>query len=230
MDTNVADVTVNVAGGLVIDPDAAVIDVVPAATPVARPGVACELLIVATEVFDEVHVGVMAGKWLPSAYVGTAVNCCVNVTATDAVAGVIAIETSGLVTVSVAVPEMLPCAAWMVTVVLGVTAVAKPPCVMVAPAEALHVTLLVRFCVELSAYVPVAVNCWVALGATEAVGGVTAMDTSGLVTVSVAVPEIVPWVAVIVEVALGVMPVAKPPCAVIVAPAVAVQLTAVVMF
>lgn len=120
----------------------------------------------------------------------------------------------------------------MVTVELGVTPVAKPPCVMVPPADALHVTLLVMFWVLLSVYLPVAVYCWVPFGATEAVGGVIVIETSGLVTVSTAVPEIAPDVAVIVGVVLGVMPLASPPCTVIVAPAPAVHVVvvAVVMF
>ena len=49
--------------------------------------------------------------------------------------------------VRVAVPEMFPWAAMMVEVVFGVTPVASPPEVMVAPTEALHVTLDVMFCV-----------------------------------------------------------------------------------
>jgi hypothetical protein len=67
------------------------------------------------------------------------------------------------------------------------------------------------------------------LGAIDAVGGVTAIETSGLVTARVAVPKTLPDVAVIVEVAPGVTPVAKPP-AVIVAPVVALQATDDVMF
>jgi hypothetical protein len=84
------------------------------------------------------------------------------------------------------------------------------------------------FWVEWFAYVPVAVNCWVAFGATEAVGGVTAIDTSGFVTVNVAVLEIGPEVAVMVEVAPGVTPVAKP-AAVMVAPVEALHVTEEVM-
>ena len=67
IDTSVADVTVSVAGGLVIEPDVAVIEVVPAAMLLARPCVPGELLMVATEVLDEVQVAAMAGKWVPSA-------------------------------------------------------------------------------------------------------------------------------------------------------------------
>ena len=55
-----------------------------------------------------------------------------------------------------------------------------PPLVIVATAVLveLHVTELVRFCVLLSLYVPVAVYCWVVPLAMEALAGVTASDTS----------------------------------------------------
>jgi hypothetical protein len=56
IDTKVADVTVSVAGGLVTDPDVAVINAVPGVRPLAKPCVPCALLIVATVRFDEAHV------------------------------------------------------------------------------------------------------------------------------------------------------------------------------
>ena len=80
----------------------------------------------------------------------------------------------------------------MVDVVPGVTPVANPPAVTVAPVEALQVTLEVMSRVLPSAYVPVAVNCCVPLGATVAAAGVTAMDFSGLATVRTVEPLIVP--------------------------------------
>lgn len=49
-----------------------------------------------------------------------------------------------------------------------------------------------RFWVLWSAYVPVAVNCTVVVGAMDRIGAVTAIDTSGFVTVSVAVLEMLP--------------------------------------
>lgn len=58
--------------------------------------------------------------------------------------------TIGLVTVRTAVPEMLPDVA-MIVEIPGVTPAANPPEVMVAPKEALQVTLLVMFCVLPSA-------------------------------------------------------------------------------
>ena len=60
--------------------------------------------------------------------------------ATEAAAGVTEIETSAF-TVSIAVPEIVPDVAVMVTLAPAVPAVANPPAVMVAPVEALHVTL-----------------------------------------------------------------------------------------
>jgi hypothetical protein len=69
----------------------------------------------------------------------------------------------------------------------------------------------------------------VPLGATDAVGGVTAMDTSGFVMVRTAVPEIVPDVAVMVEVAPGVVPIASP-AGLMLAPAEALHVTLDVMF
>ena len=62
-------------------------------------------------------------------------------------------------------------------------------------------------------------------GATEAVGGATAIETSGLVMVRIAAGLVMaPNVAVMFEVVPGVTPVARPP-GVIVAPAVAFQVT-----
>lgn len=55
MDVTVAEVTVSVVEP-VIDPDVAVIDVVPALSAFASPCVGFELLMVATAVFDEAHV------------------------------------------------------------------------------------------------------------------------------------------------------------------------------
>jgi hypothetical protein len=96
---------------------------------------------------------------LPSAKVPVAVNGTVKPIATEGEDGVTAMDLSGFVTVKVAVPDMPPCVAITVTDAPGVTAVARPPAVMVAPVEALQVTVLVRSWVVLSAKVPVAVNC-----------------------------------------------------------------------
>ena len=137
-------------------------------------------------------------------------------------------EINGLVTVRAAVPETEPEVAVMVTLP-GATPVARPP----APIAAIRlfvdcqVALAVMSCVAPLARVAMAVNCWVLPGATGVIDtelGVTAIETTGLVTVNTAVPEMEPEVAVMVEVAPAVLAVAKPP-EVIVAPALADQAT-----
>jgi hypothetical protein len=75
------------------------------------------------------------------------------------------------------------------------TAVAIPVVAIVATVVLveLQVTVAVRSAVELSEYVPVAVNCWVAPTVLLGLAGVTAMDESvGVVVgVAVAVPVLV---------------------------------------
>ena len=71
--------------------------------------------------------------------------------------------------------------------------------VATAEFEELHVTAFVRFCVELSEYVPVAVNCWVVPFAIVLFDGETASVTRVAgVTVKDAVPETLPDAALIV--------------------------------
>src|SRR5271165_257180 len=83
------------------------------------------------------------------------------------------------VTVNVVLPEMAPLVA-LIVVLPAFSADAKPAPLIVAVAvlDEAHVTLAVRFCVELSLYVPVAVNCCVPPAATDGFTGVTAIDTS----------------------------------------------------
>jgi hypothetical protein len=72
------------------------------------------------------------------------------------------------------------------------TAVANPPAIIVATVVVceLQVAELVKFCVELSEKVPVAVNCFVVPLAIDGFAGVTAIDTSvGAVAVTVRVVE-----------------------------------------
>ena len=81
------------------------------------------------------------------------------------------------------------------------TPVANPPALIVATPVVceLQVTELVKFCVELSEKVPVAVNCSVVPLATEGFAGVTAIDTSvAEVTVSKVEPLTLPDAAMIV--------------------------------
>jgi hypothetical protein len=70
-------------------------------------------------------------------------------------------------------------------------AVANPAPLMVATLAfvELQVTELVRFCVLLSLYVPVAVNCCASPAAIEGLAGVTAIDTSVADTAAVTVSE-----------------------------------------
>src|ERR1700735_1146437 len=211
-------------------PEAALMVLVPAATPVANPPV----VIVATLVVPELHVTELVKFCVElSEKVPVAVNCCVAALAIEGFAGVTAIDTSvTAVTVSVVEPLIAPETA-LIVLVPAATAVANPPVVMVAtPVVAeLQVTELVRFCVELSEKVPVAVNCCFAPTLTEGFAGVTAIDTSvAAVTVRVVEPLIAPETALIVLVP-GAPPVAIPPVVMVATPVVAeLQVTELVRF
>ena len=130
-----------------------------------------------------------------------AVNCCVVPALIDGLAGVTAIDTKvGAFTVRVVEPLIEPEVAAIVALPCA-TPVANPPSLIVATLvdEELHVTVSVRFSVELLLYFPVAVNCSVPPAVIEGLAGVTAIDTNvGAVTVSVVEPLIEPEVAVIV--------------------------------
>jgi hypothetical protein len=150
---------------------------------------------------------------LLSLYVPVATNCCVCPFEIEGLAGVAAIDTSvAEPTVSTVDPDTDPDVALM-TLVPTPAPVAKPPEVMVAVeivADA-HVTDAVRFCVLLSLYVPVAVNCWVFPFAMEGLAGVTAIDTRvAEPTVSTVEPETEPEVALMTLVPTP-APVARPP-------------------
>ena len=211
-------------------PEVALIVLDPAATAVAKP----LALIVATVVVCEVHTAVLVKFCVElSEKVPVAVNCSVAVIAIVGFAGVTAIDTSvGAVTVSVVVPLMAPEAALIVLVPVP-TPVANPPEVIVATVvvSELHVAVLVRFCVELSENVPVAVNCFVVPLAIEGFAGVTAIDTSvGAVTVRVVVPLRAPEAALIVLVPAA-TPVANPPALIVATLVVCeVQVTVLVKF
>ena len=137
-------------------------------------------------------------------------------------------------------PETPPDVA-VIVVVPAATGVANPsePVALLIVAtpvvDELQVTVVVRFCVELSEYVPVAVNCRVVPSTTLGLAGVTAMETSvAAVTVSVVDPETPPDVAVIVVVpaATGVANPSEPAALLIVATPVVdeLQVTVVVRF
>jgi hypothetical protein len=105
-------VTVTVAGSIVkvvaplMEPDVAVIVVLPTAKPFAEP----VALIVATEGTEELHVAVLVRFWvLPSLYVPVAVKGSATPKTTAGLAGVTAMETSaGSPTVTVVEPHTAP--------------------------------------------------------------------------------------------------------------------------
>ena len=180
-----------------IPPKVALMAAVPAATAVARPPV----LILATALFDELQVTCVVISWfVPSEYVPVAVNCWMPPTAMLRLAGVTDIEDKiAEVTVRVALPEMLPNLAVMAAVPAA-TAVTRPLLVTVAAVvfDEPQVTCVVMSKFVPSEYVPVAVNCGVSPTGMLGLAGVTDMeDRIAEVTVSVALPEMLPNVAVI---------------------------------
>jgi hypothetical protein len=208
IDVSSAGATVSVVAPLTL-PSVALMAVVPVPTPVARP----DALIVATDVVAEAHV-----TWLVkfsvvlSENVPVAVNCCVKPLATLGSAGVTAIDSRiAALTVNVVEPVMLSSVALIVEVPVA-TPVAIPAAVIVATevvADA-HVTWLVRFSVELSENVPVAVNAFVSPLATLGSDGVTAIDSRiAALTVNVVEPVTPSSVALIVDVPVA-TPVATP--------------------
>lgn len=170
--TGVTEIDINTAAVIVrlVDcvttPIVAVIVVRPAVIDVANPFDPSALLMVATPALDEFQVTVVVKFWVdPSEYVPVAVNCRFVPLAILELAGVIASDTSvAPVTVNIVVPEILPNTAVIVLepTDTGVVNPLKPAALLMeaTPAlEELQVTMLVKFCVVLSEYVPVAVNC-----------------------------------------------------------------------
>ena len=135
--------------------------------------------IVATAVFDDVHVAVAVRSCVDlSLYVPVAVNCVRVPTGTEAFAGVTAIDCStGAVTVSAAVPTTLFTVA-VIVVDPGVKVVADPPGAIVATdvLDEFHVAVIVRSLVVLLLYVPRAVNARGRPAATDAVAGETVIE------------------------------------------------------
>ncbi len=182
---------------------------VPTPTPVARPA----LVIVATDAVAEAHV-----TWLVrfsvelSEYVPVAVNCSVRPLAMLGLAGVTAIDSNVAAVTVRTVEPVTPLSIALIVEVPTPTPVARPALVIVATdavAEA-HVTWLVRFSVELSEYVPVAVNCSVRPLAMLGLAGVTAIDSNvAAVTVRTVEPVTPLSIALIVEVPTP-TPVARP--------------------
>jgi hypothetical protein len=192
----------------------AVIVEVPVAAAIAIPVVEP---IVAVAVVPEAQVTApVSGCVVPSLSSSSAVYDTVEPTETVSVPGVTCSPTTTGVPVTVkTVLPVTPLSVAEIVVAPGLTAVAKPAAVIVAFTVRLEdqLTCEVRSCVGPLAYVPVAVNCCVAAGASEGVAGVTAMDTScgDAVTVNTAADEVTPLkLAVIFEVPPA-TPVANPP-------------------
>ncbi len=214
----------------------------PVATAVASPFEPAALLTVATPALEVLQVATAVRFCVVLfEYVPVAVNCCVDPVGREEARGVMAIETNvSIDTVNLVDPDILPDVAVIVTMP-GATAVANPfePAALLMAAtdvvDETHVTDVVRFCVELSEYVPVAVNCWVVRSAMLGLAGVIARETSVAdVTVSVVDPDVEPDVAVIVvePAAIGVARPIEPAVLLIFATDVAdeVQATDVVRF
>jgi hypothetical protein len=136
--------------------------------------------------------------------VPVAVNCCVAPFAIVGEAGVTAIDCRvAAVPVSVAVFDVTLLSVAVILVEPTPVIVARPVEAIVAAAvfEEDHVTCVVRFCVELSLYVPTALYCCVCPFATVADVGVIAIDCS-VAAVTVRLAELLvtdPDVALIVE-------------------------------
>lgn len=184
------------------EPEAAVIVVAPRFRAVAKP----LAVIDTTPDFDELHVAVPVMSCVdPSENVPIAVNCCKVPKEIDGLAGVTAIEvTLALVTVSVAPEEMLPEAAVIAELpaAMPMARPGTPLALMLAAAgfAEVHCTELVMFCVLPSENVPVATNCIVVPGAIDAVNGEIEIDVNAaLVTVTVALEEMLPEAAVTVD-------------------------------
>src|ERR1043165_2790943 len=127
-----------------------------------------------------------------------AVNCCVRPLAIEGLGGVTWIDTSvAAVTVSTALGEVTPLGVALMLLAPTPEAVATPldpPALLMLATLALsdaQVTVVVRSCVELSVYTPVAVNCSVRPLAIDGLGGVTWIEASGAAgTVSKALGEV----------------------------------------
>ena len=171
-----------------------VVDPIP--VPVARPFDPAVLLIVATVEDEELHVTEVVRSWvLLSEYVPVALKCSITPFVIVGLAGVTLSEVRVDDTVSIVDPEIPFRAAWIVAFP-GPTLVANPfrPTVLLIVAtvegEELHVTALVRSCVLLSVYVPVALNCSVAPCVIVGFAGVTLSEVRVDDTVSIVDPEI----------------------------------------
>jgi hypothetical protein len=151
---------------------------VPGATPVAKPLAST----VTTAVVMEVHVTRdVRSLLLPSVYVPVAENCCVVLTGIELAAGATLTDARlapALVTLRVAVPVIVPDCA-VINTIPGIRAFASPPLLIVATlaSELDQVSELVTTWLLPSEYWPVAVNCWLNPGATDATPGDKTSET-----------------------------------------------------
>jgi hypothetical protein len=219
-DESVAGVTVSVVEPDML-PNTAVIVEVPAARQDARPLEPAALLIVDTVAFEELQVtDAVRFCVVPSEYVPVAVNCLVVPFALVGLDGLIEMDASVAgVTVRALDADLLPKAA-VIVAEPAATAVVSPDALIIAtPAfDESQLTEVVRFCVVLSEYVPVATNCFDVPSGMLGFVGVTEMDKSVAgFTVRVVDPDMVPDVTVIVVVP-AVTDVARPPALIVATP------------
>src|ERR1700694_25031 len=198
------------------------------APAVKRPDAA--LMVPPPLVTDQ--TGVIATT-LPPASLPTAVNCCVAFVCTVAGFGVTVMVASAPVPMTVALPETEPLVA---TTVLGNVPDAPPavkrpvPATMLPPPAATVQTGVIGTMLP-PASLPTAVNCCWAPGASVAGFGVTVIVASGpTVTMTVAVPEIAPLVAltVLANVPVVVPAVKRPEAALMLPPPATTDQTGVI--
>jgi hypothetical protein len=186
-----------------------VIDVLPSVSAVARPFDPAALLIAATFGVVELQATDVVRSCVKlSVYVPIAAYCRVKPTPILGVVGDTEIDTSVAgVTVRVTAGETTAPKVAVTLVVPVFRAVARPlkPAALLIVATLtfaeLHTTVVVMFRVELSEYVPVAVNCVVSPLAILGAVGVAAIDCNvAAATVRVVVPDTPAWLAVMVVV------------------------------
>ena len=163
----------------VIPPMLADTVLVPGVTPVTTPLIST----VATAVELDFHVTrAVRSLLLPSAYLPVAENCWVVLTGIELAAGATVIDSkfaAAAVTLSVAVPFIVPDCAVMVTTP-ATRAFASPVLLIEATlaSEVDQVKEVVKAWLLPSENWPVAINCWLAPGITEATPGDTCKETS----------------------------------------------------
>ena len=200
IDASVAGVTVSVVvPDMFVAGSMAVIETEPVAVDVAKPFEPDALLMLETLSSDDFQVADTVRSWCePSVYVPVAVNCFVVPRGMLGLVGVTEIDTSVAgVTVSVVVPDTFVAGSMAVieteAVAIDVAKPFEPDALLILATPVVddpQVTDAVKFCVVLSVYVPVAVNCFVVPRGMLGLVGVTEIDTSVAgVTVSVVVPD-----------------------------------------